>query len=291
MAKKKRRRSLPKMGGPPTRMAKGKPNLPAAVHDHFRKANILHTYVQKELGEATKHALEIGQELQAAKKTIPHGSWEDECKRLFDGSPRTAQFYMQFAKDVSTLPKAQASAVLLLEGTLDGAAKAAKKAATPKPSPPKKKKAPPPEPDEPIDAHSEPVDDSNGDFEEGSNVDSEPIDDSGYEVAAGVLAMESPCATPPTAYCQTCKVDKAYDGDGACVVCREPGIGPAASREPADGKPSEEPEAAESAGTHLRNGVLLAINYTRERFPDIPDCLVGSILESLAVTWKSELED
>ena len=105
--------------------------LPAEVTDHFSKANVLHTYVQQNLGEATKHALETGRELLAAKAAIPHGSWEEKCERLFDGSLRTAQFYMKFAKDFGALPKAQKSAVLLLEGTLDGAAKAARKAAKP----------------------------------------------------------------------------------------------------------------------------------------------------------------
>ena len=136
-------------------MAK-KSNLPAVVHDHFRKANKLHAYVQTELGEARNHALEIGQELLAAKKAVPHGSWETECKRLFDGSPRTAQFYMSFSRDFGKLKSAGKSALLMLEGTLDGAAKAAKKAAQPaKPTPPKPKA-----PDEPIDVDSDPVDDS-----------------------------------------------------------------------------------------------------------------------------------
>jgi len=65
----------------------------------------------------------------AAKSTIPHGRWESACARLFDGSLRTAQFYMRFSKDMNALPKRQRSGVLMLEGTLDGAAKAAKKAA------------------------------------------------------------------------------------------------------------------------------------------------------------------
>ena len=125
-------------------MAK-KPSLPIEVHDHFRKANILHGYVEKSLGEATTHALETGKELLAAKTTIPHGGWEDACKRLFGASLRTAQFYMTFARDVTALPKAQASSLLLLEGTLDGAAKAARKAVKPqKPKPP----VSPPEPPE-----------------------------------------------------------------------------------------------------------------------------------------------
>jgi len=137
-------------------MAK-KSNLPIEVHDHFRKANLLHGYVVKGLGEATQHALETGRELLAAKQTIPHGSWETECKRLFDGTLRTAQFYMQFTRDVSALPKAQESALLLLEGTLEGAAKAAKKAANPtKPKPPQPA-ASPPVSTGPIDVESQPV--------------------------------------------------------------------------------------------------------------------------------------
>jgi hypothetical protein len=114
----------------------------------------LHKYVTTELGEASQHALETGQELLAAKKTVPHGRWETECKRLFDGSLRTAQFYMAFTRDFGKLKSAQKSALLMLEGTLDGAAKAAKKAAKPKPSPPKRQ----PDPDEPINVASEPVD-------------------------------------------------------------------------------------------------------------------------------------
>lgn len=128
--------------------------LPMEVHDHFRKANVLHGYVENNLSEASKHALETGQELLVAKKAIPHGRWEDECERLFDGSPRTAQFYMAFARDFGKLKSAQKAALLMLEGTLDGAAKAAKKAVSPKPPPPKPK----PEPDDPIDVDSEPVD-------------------------------------------------------------------------------------------------------------------------------------
>lgn len=123
-------------------MAKS-PGLPMEVHDHFRKANALHGYVQSSLGDATKHALETGQELLAAKKETPPGRWEEECERLFDGSVRTAQFYMSFAKNISALPKAQASALLLLEGTLEGAAKAAKKATNPKPKPSPAKPKPP----------------------------------------------------------------------------------------------------------------------------------------------------
>ncbi len=119
-----------------------KSNLPAEVHDHFRKANVLHTYVQKDLGEAAKHALEIGQELLAAKTAVPHGRWETECTRLFDGSLRTAQFYMQFTKDFGKLKSADAPALLVLEGSLEGVARAARKAAHPEPVAPKQKPTP-----------------------------------------------------------------------------------------------------------------------------------------------------
>ena len=129
--------------------------LPAEVHDHFARANVLHGYVQKDFGEATKHALEAGEELLAAKAGVPHGRWEEECKRIFDGSLRTAQFYMQFTRHVSALPKAQKYAVLLLEGTLDGAAKAAKKAIDPKP-----KKPPAPAPPPPSQGDEEHVEDA-----------------------------------------------------------------------------------------------------------------------------------
>lgn len=125
-----------------------KEKLPTEIHDHFRKANILHGYVVTELGEASQHALETGQELLEAKARCPHGRWEKECVRLFDGSLRTAQSYMQFAKHMNALPKAQKSAVLFLEGSIDGAAKAAKAAAKPKPQKP--------EPDETIDVESSP---------------------------------------------------------------------------------------------------------------------------------------
>ena len=134
-------------------MAKREP-LPAEIHDHFAKANVLHKYVQDDLGEAAKHALETGEYLMAAKLAVPHGSWESECDRLFDGSSRLARSYMQFAKNMSALPKRQTRAILMLEGTLDGAAKAAKNAANPKPPKPE----PAEEPDEPIDVDSEPVD-------------------------------------------------------------------------------------------------------------------------------------
>jgi len=151
-------------------MAK-KESLPAVVHDHFRKANQLHTYVIKHLGEATKHAIETGRELIAAKSQVPHGQWEAECERLFDGSLRTAQFYMSFAKDVAKLKSADTPALLMVEGGLEGAAKAARQAVRLEaPDKPKPESTPPPPP--PPDDDS-PSDEANCESEEESS--GEPV--------------------------------------------------------------------------------------------------------------------
>ncbi len=120
-----------------------KSNLPIEVHDHFSKANLLHGYFVKSLVESKEHALEIGQELLAAKAALPHGRWEPECERLFHGSLRNARFYMSFAKDMLAIPQNGRAAVLLLESTLQGAAKTAKQVAN-KDAPPKPKRSPPP---------------------------------------------------------------------------------------------------------------------------------------------------
>ena len=112
-----------------------KSNLPIEVHDHFQKANLLHGYAEKSFVEFADYAVEIGTELTAAKASVPHGRWEDECSRLFDGSLRRAQFYMAFSKNMAALPKASRAAIFFMESSLEGAAKAAKKAATPAPPP------------------------------------------------------------------------------------------------------------------------------------------------------------
>jgi hypothetical protein len=119
-----------------------KSNLPIEVHDHFQKANVLHGYFLDGIQNNIPYAIETGIELLAAKAAIPHGSWVVECERLFDGSLRNAQFYMQLAKNMEALPKAQKSAVLFLETTLEGAAKAAKDAANPRPPNPEPEEEP-----------------------------------------------------------------------------------------------------------------------------------------------------
>jgi len=143
------------------------PAITSEAADHFRKANVLHRYVTRDLENATKYALETGQELLAAKKIIPHGSWEEKCGKLFDGNARTARFYMQFAKDMGALPKTAGSAVLMLEGTLDGAAKAARKAVREKDTP---ETPPPPTPNPDI-----PGDDS------GDDASPDPLEDWVFE--------------------------------------------------------------------------------------------------------------
>ena len=115
-------------------MAK-KSNLPIEAHDHFRKANALHECAEKNFVQFANYAFEAGQELMLAKASTPHGGWEIECKRLFNGSLSTAKFYMQFSKHWGAISNRQRSAILLLESSLDGAAKAAKKAAQPGPVP------------------------------------------------------------------------------------------------------------------------------------------------------------
>ena len=135
-----------------------KHNLPVEIHDLFGKANKLHGYVKEHLGEALQFALEAGEFLMAAKLAVPHGKWEAECERLFDGKLRTAQRYMQFAKHLGAIPKAHARALLMHEGTLEGAVKAAKKAAKPDPPEPEPDEPADDDSDEPIDAEFEPAD-------------------------------------------------------------------------------------------------------------------------------------
>jgi hypothetical protein len=188
-----------------------KSNLPIEVHDNFRKTNVLHKYVQDSLREATKHALEAGQELLAAKAAIPHGSWENECERLFDGSLRTAQFYMQFARDMGTLKSAEANAVLFLESGLEGAAKAARKAAAASggKQPQKRTTSPKPEDDVvDVDVMEDEFEDTEDPFSEGEGED-------GRKDPDGTDAQES-TPEPP-------RNGKDKPGDyGKCPNCLEP---------------------------------------------------------------------
>lgn len=203
--------------------------LPSKVHDHFRKANVLHKYVQQSLGEAVKHALETGQELIAAKAEVPHGRWGDECDRLFDGSQRTAQFYMAFSKDFAALKSAEKAALLFLESTLEGAAKAARKLARPKPEPT-------------IDEPTEPDTTREG-TADGVTDDQDPLSDTGEDAKTGtepedsttepprngtekpVDSTDSDEVQPPTDDCPVCKSATEWEQDDegwACSKCWHP---------------------------------------------------------------------
>ncbi len=223
--------------------------LPMEVHDHFRKANVLHGYVAKSLGEAKEHALETGEYLLAAKLATPPGRWEKECNRLFDGSLRTAQFYMQFAKHMSALPKAQASALLMLEGTLDGAAKAAKKAATPTPPKPASQS----DPAEPPDAESE-----EGDIPEAEEVEEE---------------------APPPDYgkCPVCAGTKWKETDSGivCAKCQHPHGEPA-------GDPDEERIKTQRAKT------VKTVEATMRAFDDL-QAMKASHAHGMAIGKCKEL--
>ncbi len=191
-------------------MAK-KSGLPIEVHDHFRKANVLHTYVQNSLGEATKHALETGQELMAAKQSIPHGVWEEECGRLFDGSARTARFYMQFARDMATLKTAQANAVLFLEGGMDVASKAARKAAAEAggKQPPKPRKPPK---DDPIDVE----------FEDAPEADQTDLDEQEPISRPPRNGKDKPADYGKCPNCAGTKWDTDEDEYISCCKCHHP---------------------------------------------------------------------
>ena len=135
----------------------------------------------------------------------------------------------------------------------------------PKPKEPASSPEPPQKRDEPID------------------VDSEPVDDGPMR--------------PVVTRCPNCD-SPHFDEDGDCADCREPKVVEAVSEpvhEPPDDEVTdetpEEPEGAESSGTWLKTYVLSGLEVWRVRYPDAPSCLVGGILESLAATWESELED
>jgi len=258
-----------------------KPNLPTQVHDHFRKANVLHTYVEKDLGEARNHALECGQELLAAKQTIPHGSWETECDRLFDGSARTAQFYMSFARDFGKLKSATQSALLMLEGTLVGAAKAAKEAAKPKTKAEsgKPKAETQPETIQPNGTPSPCPDCGGDDFFDDGTCRACPRED-----APEVIDTDS----EPVDYgqCPNCAGTKWDDGHLGivCDRCGQPYGEPAG--DDGDDVPAEEPEAEESAGTWLRGRLTATLDDLRLYYPDSERSLAACVWESVFADWK-----
>jgi ribosomal protein S27AE len=186
-----------------------KPNLPIEAHDGFRKANVFHADCVKDAASLVKNALEAGKELLEAKRHTPHGRWEAECERLFDGSVRTAQFYMQFATHMKALTKAQSSAVLFLEHSIEGATKVAKRLA--KGEAPYEEK---PTPDEPIEAEYEVVEETETVEESGPETPSTPGDCAGVDAGSD----------KPTERCPNCAAVKwQADEDGwYCGKCNHP---------------------------------------------------------------------
>ncbi len=181
-----------------------KQTLAVEIHDHFRKAIILDGYAMEHASETLKYALQVGEELLAAKALIPHGGWVDACKRLFEPSLRKAEGYMRLSRNMNALPKSQKAAILFLENTLEGAAKAAKKAA--KPDPPK------PKPDEPAD---EPVYDElhYDEVDESIDAEFEPADEPEEP------EEEAPPAKPDYGKCPVCAGVKWTEDDDGHVVC------------------------------------------------------------------------
>jgi hypothetical protein len=84
------------------------------------KINSEHRLVRSAAGHMLKHALAAGDLLIEAKEQLPHGEWlpwfESNCP---DISPRTAQVYMQLARNRFAIEaNAQSAAHLSLAGAL-----------------------------------------------------------------------------------------------------------------------------------------------------------------------------
>ena len=60
-----------------------------------------HTAVLDANKRTKSGALESGAALLRAKALVPHGEWEECLKKHFNGSKRTAQRYMQVAREVA----------------------------------------------------------------------------------------------------------------------------------------------------------------------------------------------
>lgn len=79
-----------------------------------------HKLAQKAAGDAVERALLAGELIQKWKELLPHGAFEKFVETHFEGSLRVAQTYMQAAKGLSKLPKAQSSALLKQEPSIKG---------------------------------------------------------------------------------------------------------------------------------------------------------------------------
>jgi hypothetical protein len=79
-----------------------------------------HRLAQTAAAEAVERGVLVGELLARWKELLPHGQFETFTETHFEGSLRTAQIYMQAAKRLSALPKAQRSALLKQERSIAG---------------------------------------------------------------------------------------------------------------------------------------------------------------------------
>lgn len=87
--------------------------LKAAINENHRLA-------QKAAGDAIERALLAGELIAKWRELLPKGKFERFVEKHFEGSLRTAQVYMQASKGLSSLPKAQRTALLGTEDSLSG---------------------------------------------------------------------------------------------------------------------------------------------------------------------------
>uniref|UniRef100_A0A6M3L5R6 Uncharacterized protein n=1 Tax=viral metagenome TaxID=1070528 RepID=A0A6M3L5R6_9ZZZZ len=79
-----------------------------------------HHLAQSAAAEAVERGVLTGELLLRWKELLPHGRFESFVETHFDGSLRTAQTYMQVAKELNALPKAQRTALLKQERSIAG---------------------------------------------------------------------------------------------------------------------------------------------------------------------------
>ncbi len=79
-----------------------------------------HKLAQKLAGDAVERAVLVGELLGKWKELLPHGQFEPFTETHFDGSLRTAQVYLKAAKGLNALSKAQRTALLTSEDSLNG---------------------------------------------------------------------------------------------------------------------------------------------------------------------------
>ena len=279
-----------------------------------KRINALHAKALESAECAIDNARAAGALLLKAKSELEHGTWlQWQAANTADIGQRVAQKYMQISANWKEIEqKRQTGAYLGING-------ACRLIARPKPE----TRAPEtPQTDcEPINVDAESVEDDEDDlpdYGQCPNCGGTKWDDGHLGIACdncrhpfGEPAGDAPVVTPDNT-CRACipaddknhrleslpgdeRSTAGYMRDHHTTVSE--GVG-ASLQAACDAFPDDtteatpkEPEAAESAGTWLREALLEAIEDWLERDFDAPKCLVGGILESLAVNWESELED